>query len=97
MIDLQSHREGVVVPVKVRAGGRRNAIVGQHGGALKVEVTAPREQGKANAAVAALLAETLGEPKSAVVLISGAASTQKRFLVRGNVLEEIRLRLETDA
>lgn len=50
---------------------------------LKVRVAAPAAEGKANAAVIAVLAKALGRPKSAFALISGAAARVKRIDVDG--------------
>ena len=61
----------------VRAGGRANAIVGFHGGVLKLTVTPPPERGKANRAVIALLAKRLGLAAGAVEIVSGAGSPDK--------------------
>jgi uncharacterized protein YggU (UPF0235/DUF167 family) len=58
-------------------------VAGEHDAALRIEVTAAPEKGKANKAVAEVLAEVLGVAKSAVELVSGATSPQKRFLVVG--------------
>ena len=83
MIALEQTSQGVIIPVRVHAAARRNAIVGVHDGALRIDVTAAPEKGKANLAVARVLCSTLGAPKSAVELVSGATSTQKRFSPRG--------------
>ncbi len=69
--------------VRAHPGARRNAITGVHAGALKISVTQAAEKGKANAAIAALLAKRLGLAKSRIEVLSGHTSSQKRFLVRG--------------
>ncbi|HEX6119628.1 MAG TPA: DUF167 domain-containing protein [Dongiaceae bacterium] len=53
------------------------------GPALKVAVTAPPEQGKANAAVIALLAEEWGVAKSAISVVAGATGRRKLVEIRG--------------
>ncbi len=67
--------------LKVKAGARRNAIVGAHAGALKLSVTAAPERGKANRAVLALLAETLKLAPSDLELVAGPTSPDKTVLV----------------
>jgi uncharacterized protein (TIGR00251 family) len=83
MIQARDVSGGVAFPVRVQPGARRDAIVGEHAGALKVSVCAPPDKGKANKAVLALLAESLGVAKSAVALVSGETSREKRVFVEG--------------
>ena len=90
MIELADHADGCVVAVRAQPGARRNGIVGEHHGALKVAVTAPAERGRANEAVAALLAAALGLKKSQVELISGVTTRDKRFLLRRVTVEQVR-------
>ena len=70
---------------------RRNAITGildpgaQAGGpALKVTVTAPPADGKANAAVLALLARALRVPKSTLSVLSGETGRTKLIHIPGD-------------
>jgi hypothetical protein len=93
MIDLEPHAEGSILPVRAHAGARRNEIRGEHDGALRVAVTQAPEKGKANKAIAELLAKEIAVRKSQVELLSGETSAQKRFLVRGLSPEELSARL----
>jgi uncharacterized protein (TIGR00251 family) len=63
--------------VRVSPGSTRAEIVGRHGDAWKLRVTAPPEHGRANEAVVRLLAETLSVPRAAVALVSGHARRDK--------------------
>lgn len=72
-----------VLRVHVQPGAGRTAVVGRHGDALKVRVAAPPEQGRANQAVQALLAEVLGVKEAQVELVGGGASRTKRLKVTG--------------
>lgn len=83
MTPLESHPSGAVVRVKARPGARRNAVAGLHNGALRVDVTAAPEKGKANDAIIVLLAKSFGIAKSSIELISSPANPQKRFLLTG--------------
>jgi uncharacterized protein (TIGR00251 family) len=83
VIELETHPDGTILPVKAHAGARRNGIGRIQAGALQVSVTQAPEKGKANKAIIAVLAEELGVKKSQIELIAGEASQQKRFLVRG--------------
>jgi uncharacterized protein (TIGR00251 family) len=86
-------RDGLVVNVKVTPRARHDGI--EPPGAdqsLRVRVTAPAADGKANAAVLALLAAAWDVPRSALSIAAGAASRRKRIHVRGEP-EALRRRL----
>ena len=83
MLDLKPHPAGAILPVRVQAGSRRNEVRGAQDGALKVCVTQAPEKGKANKAIAVVLAGWLGVRKSQIELLSGETASQKKFLVRG--------------
>ena len=55
----------------------RSRIVGRHGEAIKIQVHAPPVDGAANAALIALLAETLAVPRRAIRIVHGATSREK--------------------
>src|SRR3954447_20870072 len=95
MIAIVPHADGAVLPVLAHPGSKRNAVLGERSGALRVAVTAPPEKGKANAAIQAVLAEALGLKPARVALLSGATSRLKRFLVAGIGPEELGRRLAT--
>ena len=80
----------IVLRVHVHPGAGRTAVVGRHGDAVKLRVGAPPEGGRANEAVAALLATTLGVPERPVRLVSGATSRTKRFRIGPLDLAETR-------
>jgi len=61
----------------VKPGAKTNAILGFHGDALKVSVTAAPERGRANRAVIALLAARLKVPPSAIRIVAGEGSRDK--------------------
>lgn len=69
--------------VWVQPGASRARIVGMLDGALKLAVTAPPEKGKANKAVAKLMANELGVAVSAVRIVTGTASRRKTIAVDG--------------
>lgn len=83
-----------VLRVQVQPGAGKTSIVGRHGDALKLKVAAPPEQGRANDACAALLAEIVGVKPAEVTLASGGSSRTKRFAVTGIAREELVQRLE---
>jgi uncharacterized protein (TIGR00251 family) len=77
----------------VSPGASRSEVVGPHGEAWKVRVTAPPESGKANEAVRELIAAALGVPRSDTEIVGGAASRDKVLAVRGLTASEIEKRL----
>lgn len=94
MLELQAVEEGTVIAVRVQAGARRTAIRGQHGGQLRVAVTASPERGKANTAVVRLMAESLGLGRGRVEIVQGHGSRDKKVLVRGLTPQQVRKALD---
>jgi uncharacterized protein (TIGR00251 family) len=68
---------------KVVPGSSRNRIVGWLGDALKINVTAPPEKGKANDAVVELLAAALGIATDDISVVSGHSSPAKLVAISG--------------
>jgi len=93
-LELRSLSDGVIVPVKVVPSSSRQRIAGVLAGRLKITTSAPAEKGKANRAVAELLAETLGVARKDVSLHSGATSSQKEFLIANLAIHQVRQRLK---
>lgn len=93
MIELQSHAEGTILPVRAQPGARRNEIRGTQDGMLKVCVTQAPEKGKANKALLEVLSKALGLKKSQFELLSGETSSQKRFLVRNITGQDLLARI----
>lgn len=91
----EPHAQGAILPVRARAGARRNEIRRDKDGVLRVSVTQAPEKGKANKAIIALLAKELGLRRSQIELVAGETSPQKRFLVHGLTAEELARRLAT--
>jgi uncharacterized protein len=83
MIALTAHADGCLLSVRAQPGARKNAVLGEHAGMLKVAVSAPPQDGRANQALTELLREWLGLKRSQVELVGGATARQKQFLVRG--------------
>ncbi len=85
--------EGLEIKVKVVPGASRDRIVGLLGDALKIQVSAAPEHGKANEAVAALLAKQLGIRAKDIVLLRGTTSPLKTLAVQGVSIEAARIAL----
>lgn len=93
-IDVQCDGEYVLLPVRVQAGARHDAIIGEHGGRLKVSVIQAAEKGKANREVIRLLAGSLEVSRSQVSVWSGATSSQKVMAISSVSESEVRDWLE---
>ncbi len=78
---LEKTGAGLVLRVKAHPGARRQGISGAHNGALKVEVTAAPEKGKANKAIIKVLAAALDLPRSNLAIIAGETSGNKKVLI----------------
>jgi uncharacterized protein (TIGR00251 family) len=89
---LRATVEGVTLAVRAQPGAKKTAITGVYGegpsAQLKIAVKAPPLEGRANLALIAFLAETLGVAKNAVELKTGELSRSKVFLLRGVSLEK---------
>lgn len=70
------------IKVKVHADEKKNKIVQKAEDSFEIWVKAPAEQGRANEAVRAILAEYVGVPENKLSLIKGATSPAKIFLLR---------------
>jgi uncharacterized protein YggU (UPF0235/DUF167 family) len=81
MLELTETGGGTRMKLRVKAGGRKNAILGPHAGALKLSVTVAAEKGKANKAVLSLLADALELPTSSLEILSGQTSPDKVVLI----------------
>jgi len=93
MIPIHESASGVTFAVKVHPRAKKNAITGEVGDALKVALTAPPVDGKANAACIEFFAKLLKVPRSSVSIASGETSRNKVVRVAGLSAEELRQRL----
>ncbi|MBI5880238.1 MAG: DUF167 domain-containing protein [Chloroflexi bacterium] len=84
-----------IIAVKVVPRASQNRVEGWHGDALKVRLTAPPVEGKANAALIALLAKALHIRQGNVDIIGGETSRLKRVRISGLSADDIRARLGT--
>ncbi|MCH7786011.1 MAG: DUF167 domain-containing protein [Chloroflexi bacterium] len=79
--------------VRVQPKARRNSIEVVDGSKLKIYVTTAPEGGKANDAVVALLAKSLGVAKSHVRIVRGHKSRDKLLDIEGLTEDEVIARL----
>jgi uncharacterized protein (TIGR00251 family) len=93
LIPMQENAEGVTFAVKVHPRAKKNAIAGELGEALKVALTAPPVEGKANQACIEFFAKLLKLPRSSVSIAAGQSSRNKVIRVVGLSAEELQKRL----
>jgi uncharacterized protein len=93
MIPIHEQGTGVTVAIKVHPRAKKNAITGEFGDALKVSLTAPPVEGKANAACIEFFAKLLKVPRSSVSIAAGEGSRNKVIRVNGLSVKEVRQRL----
>ena len=84
---------GCTLPVRVHPGARQNAITGVHDGALKVSLTTPPTDGRANQALIAFLAGELRIPRARITLLTGATSRSKTLSIAGLSAAQLRTAL----
>jgi hypothetical protein len=90
----------MVIAIEVTAGAKDAAFPSGYNEwrrTIGCRVTAPALEGRANKAVLSLIAGKLGVPASAVSIVSGAASSQKRVLVAGIDKQDLLTRLGSDS
>jgi uncharacterized protein len=94
-IAITPHADGALLAVRAQPGAKRNAVLGEHSESLKVAVTVPPEDGRANAALVEVLRDWLGVKRSQVELASGATNRNKMFLIRGVTVEQLQALIES--
>lgn len=93
MICLHESAAGFSFAIKVHPRAKKNAVTGQVGNALKVSLTAPPIDGRANDACIEFFAKLLKVPQSSVTIASGQASRNKVIRVVGLSATELQERL----
>lgn len=85
--------DGVILRLHIQPGAKKTEVAGEHGEALKIRLSAPPVDGKANACLIEFLAKQLGVAKSAVELLSGDTSRAKRVRVGGVTTDTVTAKL----
>lgn len=94
MVPLHETASGITFAVKVQPRARRNAIVGELGDALKIALTAPPVDGRANEACVEFFAGLLGLPRSSITIASGQSSRNKVVQITGTTIQHVRGKLQ---
>jgi len=93
MIPVYDADRGATFAVKVHPRAKKNAITGEFGDALKVSLTTPPVEGRANDACIEFFAKLLRVPRSSVTIASGQSSRNKVIRVTGITAKQVREKL----
>jgi len=93
VIPIQESGGSVTFAVKVHPRARKDAITGELGDAIKLSLSSPPVEGRANGACIEFFAKLLKVPQSSVTIASGQTSRQKVIRVAGLSAEEVRKRI----
>jgi len=92
---LTAQRDGSVgIWIYVQPRASKSGVIGMHDGCLKLAITSPPVDNKANRAVAAFLADLFKLPQKNIKLSAGDRSRRKLFTIAGVTLAELQERLE---
>ena len=94
MVPIHDNSDGVTFAIKLHPRAKANAITGEVGYALKISLTAPPVDGKANHACIEFFANVLKVPRSSVTIAAGQTSRNKVIRVIGLTAQQIRERLQ---
>jgi uncharacterized protein (TIGR00251 family) len=93
-IALRDTPAGCTLAVRVHPGARTNAITGTYDGALKISLTTPPTDGRANEVLIAFLATHLKIPRAGITLLTGATSRSKTLRIAGKSAAQIQAALD---
>ena len=93
MFAIKESSEGVSFGVRVHPRATKNAITGELGEVLKVSLTTPPVEGRANEACVEFFAKLLKVPRSSITIASGLSSRNKVIRVAGISAAELRARI----
>lgn len=86
--------QGLILRVHLQPRASRDRLLGYHGDALKIALTAPPVENAANVSLLSFLAILLRIPRSSLRLLSGAKSREKQVLLPTDAPKLLRQRLE---
>ena len=96
-LKLSSLPRSVRFQVKIRPRASRDKVVGEWNGMLKLRLSAPPVEGKANAACCKFLARCLKVPLQSVKILAGERTSIKLVEISGVTPEQVRALLEVCA
>jgi uncharacterized protein (TIGR00251 family) len=93
MIAIREDKDGVAFQVKVHPRAKKNAITGELGDAIKLALTAPPVEGRANDGCIDFFADFLKVPRSSITIAAGTRSRLKTIRIAGITAAYLRERL----
>jgi len=94
VVSVAETPDGVRLRLRVKPSARADRLVGPHAGALKLEVRAAPERGKANHAVARIVADGLEVRRTQVEVTAGHGSRNKTVVIHGLRVGDVVSKLE---
>ncbi len=89
MIPVKDHPLGATFVVRVQPRAARSAIAGTVGDALKLSLSAPPLDGRANVALAEFFSGIFSVPRGAVQVVTGERSRNKVIRIAGRTGAEV--------
>ena len=96
MIPIQDNAGNVTFCVRIHPRARKDVITGEFGDALKVSLTAPPVNGRANEARIEFFAKLLKVSRSSISIAAGQSNRNKVIRVMGLSAEDVQKRLGFD-
>jgi uncharacterized protein (TIGR00251 family) len=85
--------DGCTLTVRVHPGAKKNSVTGIHAEAVKIALTAPPIDGKANESLIAFLADILRLPRARIAIVAGLTSRTKTLRITGKSASEVAVAL----
>jgi uncharacterized protein (TIGR00251 family) len=92
-LDARTADGNVTFAVRVQPGAKREGVVGLYGDAVKIALTAPAVDGKANEALVRYLADLLNVPRLSIEIAAGHTSRSKVIRIAGITAPQLEARL----
>ncbi len=92
---IEVTKEAIRLHIFIQPKASKNEIIGPHSGLLKIKITAPPVDGKANEGLIEYLSDYFDIPKRNIIIIRGETSRKKTLELRGISLEQVHIKLGT--
>ncbi len=93
-IPIRDTPQGASFLVRVQPRARKSGVQGVMGEALRISLSTPPIDGRANEALILFLAELLNVPRSSIILAAGEHARNKRICIAGRSAAQILVELE---